>query len=118
MNRLRRNCVVRSPVARPSTAVFLLAAVLLAAMPDDEGNGAKPSWQGLSLHQPDRFDFENAGSWPTWLSLFEDYAFASGLRQASGEVQVRTLLYCMGPEARPLLATFGLGDAPTDYNVV
>ncbi|XP_064461585.1 uncharacterized protein K02A2.6-like [Ornithodoros turicata] len=80
--------------------------------------GGSPShWVGLSLRPPDHFDFENTGSWTTWLSLFEDYAFASGLSNAPGDIQVRSLLYCMGPEARPLLSTFRIDDA-TNYSKV
>ena len=52
---------------------------------------------------------------PAWLSLFEDNAFASGLRQATQEAQVCTLLYFMGPEARPLFSTFGLDDKLSNY---
>lgn len=73
---------------------------------------ANASWVGLSLRQPDDFDFENAGSWPTWLSLFEDYVFVSGLHQALRDIQDWILLYCMSLEALPVLATFGLDMSP------
>lgn len=65
-------------------------------------------WLGISLRHPDAFDFTNAASWPTWKTRYEDYAVVSGVCHASAEVQVRSLLYCMGPESRPLLDTFSL----------
>lgn len=65
-------------------------------------------WLGISLRQPDAFDFTNAASWPTWKIRYEDYAAVSGVSHASAEVQVRSLLYCMGPGSRPLLDTFSL----------
>ncbi|XP_040355358.1 uncharacterized protein LOC115309590 [Ixodes scapularis] len=78
-----------------------------------------PTWAGVSLRQPAAFNFDNTGSWPAWLTQFEDYAYAFGLCQAPPDVQVRTLLYCMGPEARVLLDTFGLNATYlNDYDTV
>lgn len=62
-------------------------------------------WVGVNLRQPDAFDFCNAWSWPTWRRRYVDYAAVSGLLEASPDIQVCSLLYCMGPEARPLLDT-------------
>ncbi|XP_075740610.1 uncharacterized protein LOC119165085 [Rhipicephalus microplus] len=74
-------------------------------------DGVAPKKLSLNLQQPAPFDFVNPGTWPAWLSRYEDYAVVSGLTQASGDMQVRSLLYCMGPEARPLLETFSLDTA-------
>lgn len=63
------------------------------------------------LRPPPPFDFENPGSWPTWLLQFEDYSYATGLYAAEQQVQVRSMLYCMGPQARVVLASTPLGDA-------
>nr|XP_050038398.1 uncharacterized protein K02A2.6-like [Dermacentor andersoni] len=63
---------------------------------------------GVNFQPPAPFDFANPPTWATWLSHYEDYAAVSGLMQASEDMQVRSLLYCMGPEARPLLETFSL----------
>ncbi|KAM7310873.1 uncharacterized protein ISCGN_007781 [Ixodes scapularis] len=61
--------------------------------------------------QPDAFDFSNVGTWPTWRDRYDDYVTVSGLGQAPQDVQVCSLLYCIGPEARPLLNTFSLNAA-------
>ncbi|KAL3182489.1 hypothetical protein MRX96_007174 [Rhipicephalus microplus] len=42
------------------------------------------------------FDFDRTSEWPSWIELFDDYRFASGLNERSEEVQVRTILYTMG----------------------
>ncbi|KAK8783618.1 hypothetical protein V5799_010016, partial [Amblyomma americanum] len=41
-----------------------------------------------------------------------------GLHQALGDVQVQTLLYCVGPETRPLLATFGPDTSLDDHTAI
>ncbi|XP_037579458.1 uncharacterized protein K02A2.6-like [Dermacentor silvarum] len=63
------------------------------------------------LRPPPAFDFDNPSSWPTWLLQYEDFSFAIGRYAAPTEVQVRSMLYCMGPLARVVLASTTLGDA-------
>ncbi|XP_075530161.1 uncharacterized protein LOC142563495 [Dermacentor variabilis] len=70
--------------------------------------GEPPKLYGVNFQPPAPFDFANPPTWATWLSRYEDYAVVSGLTKASEDMQVRSLLYCMGPEARPLLETFSL----------
>nr|XP_050024392.1 uncharacterized protein K02A2.6-like [Dermacentor andersoni] len=70
--------------------------------------GKPPKLYGVNFQPPAPFDFAIPPTWATWLSRCEDYAAVSGLTQASEDMQVRSLLYCMGPEARPLLETFSL----------
>ncbi|XP_077527609.1 uncharacterized protein LOC144138979 [Haemaphysalis longicornis] len=85
----------------------------------DEQQTPECKWLGISLRQPDAFDFNNAASRPTWKTRYEDYAAVSGVCHASAEVQVRSLLYCMGPESRPLLDTFSLSaDELLSYETV
>ncbi|XP_077553537.1 uncharacterized protein LOC144168417 [Haemaphysalis longicornis] len=67
--------------------------------------------QLTQLRPPPPFDFDNPGSWTTWLLQYEDYTFATGHYTAPPEVQVRSMLYCMGPQARVVLATTPLGDS-------
>lgn len=74
-------------------------------------DGAPPTLFSLNLQPPAPFDFTNPGTWPAWLSRYGDYAIVSGLTQASGDMQVRSLLHCMGPEASPLLETCSLDAA-------
>lgn len=57
------------------------------------------------------FNFSNVGTSPTWRDRYDDYVTVSGLGQAPEDIQVRSLLYFMGPEARPLLNTFSLDAA-------
>ncbi|KAH7942243.1 hypothetical protein HPB49_022269 [Dermacentor silvarum] len=77
-------------------------------------------WLSISLRQTNAFDFTNtAASWPTWKTRYGDYAAASGVCHASADVLVRSLLYCMGPESRPLLDTFSLSaDELLSYETV
>ncbi|XP_049514083.1 uncharacterized protein LOC125941160 [Dermacentor silvarum] len=73
---------------------------------------AAASLHGMAqLRPPPAFDFDKPSSWPTWLLQYEDYSFATGLYAAPTEVQVRSMLYCMGPQARVVLASTTLGDA-------
>ncbi|KAM7284282.1 uncharacterized protein ISCGN_001379 [Ixodes scapularis] len=74
-------------------------------MPDEEKSihlGAK------GLQPPSPFVFTSPGEWTMWIQTYEDHAFATGLRSASDETQVRTLLYCNGPQARTVLASLGV----------
>ncbi|XP_070379180.1 uncharacterized protein [Dermacentor albipictus] len=70
--------------------------------------GEPPKLYGVNFQPPAPFDFAGPPTWATWLGRYEDYAAVSGLTRASEDMQVRSLLYCMGPEARPLLETFSL----------
>ncbi|XP_049517017.1 uncharacterized protein LOC125942820 [Dermacentor silvarum] len=75
-------------------------------------SSAAASLHGMAqLRPPPAFDFDNPSSWPSWLLQYEDYSFATGLYAAPTEVQVRSMLYCMGPQARVVLASTTLGDA-------
>lgn len=44
--------------------------------------------------------FDNPSAWPMWLLQYGDYSFATGLYIAAPEVQVRSMLYCVGPQLR------------------
>lgn len=81
------------------------------AMANGEGFAA-PFLQGMvQLRPPPPFDFDNPSSWPTWLLQHKDYSFATQLYAAPTEVQVRSMFYCMGPQARVVLASTTLGEA-------
>lgn len=71
------------------------------------------------LQQPPNFDFSDPSAWSTWIEQFEDYAYATGMHRATDEVRVRTLLYCMGVQARRVLASFNLtAEEALSYSVV
>ncbi|XP_049516864.1 uncharacterized protein LOC125942659 [Dermacentor silvarum] len=55
----------------------------------------KPSIQLYQLQQPPPLDFDRMSEWPVWIEHFDDYLFATGPNERSGEAQVRTLLYTM-----------------------
>ncbi|XP_037528548.1 uncharacterized protein LOC119405791 [Rhipicephalus sanguineus] len=85
----------------------------------DLETGEPPKLYGVNLQPPAPFDFANPATWSTWLSRYEDFTAVSGLTKASEDVQVRSPLYCMGPEARPLLETFSLdAQSLASYQVV
>lgn len=75
-------------------------------MSDPEtSSSAAPIGASVSLHSPPPFNYDNAGQWLAWIQQFEDFSFASGLASAAEETKVRTLLYCMGPQARVILSS-------------
>ncbi|XP_072144208.1 uncharacterized protein [Dermacentor andersoni] len=81
--------------------------------------GEPPKQYGVNFQPPAPFDFANPPTWATWFSRYEDYAAVSGLTHASQDMQVRSLLYCMGPEVCPLLETFSLdAQSLAPYEVV
>ena len=63
------------------------------------------------VSQPEPFDFANPEVWPKWLRRFERFRQASGLTEKSEEVQVNTLIYCMGDAADDILRSFKLTEA-------
>lgn len=62
------------------------------------------------IKPPKPFDFQNAADWPAWMDEFDDYRFASGLREKIADVQVRTLLYTMGRKSREILRSLNVKD--------
>ncbi|XP_072146220.1 uncharacterized protein [Dermacentor andersoni] len=75
-----------------------------------EDNAVKPFHGMFAVPAPPRFDFDRTSEWPSWIQLFDDYRFASGLNERSEEAQVRTLLYTMGRQAREIFSTFALAE--------
>ena len=67
-----------------------------------------------SFKPPQQFNFQEPQSWPEWRSQFRRFWTASELTDKSGEVQVSSLIYSMGPEAENIFTQFGLVD--TDAN--
>ena len=62
------------------------------------------------VSQPELFDFTKPEEWPKWLRRFERFRQASGLVEKTEEVQVNTLLYCMGDQADDIFRSFKLSD--------
>lgn len=67
------------------------------------------------FRQPNELDFTRPDQWPLWRTRFERYCVASKLSEESGEVQVNTLVYCLGPDAETVFTSFNLqgNDAKT-----
>jgi len=62
------------------------------------------------MNPPELFCFDKPAQWPEWKKRFLRYRLASKLTKESGEVQVATLIYCMGNDAENIYETFGLSD--------
>ena len=58
-------------------------------------------------------------NWPKWKSQYETFRLLTKLGEESGEVQVASIKYCMGPEAEEVMKTFGLSETQSKhYKVV
>ncbi|KAL3182712.1 hypothetical protein MRX96_034620 [Rhipicephalus microplus] len=75
-----------------------------------EDKEVKPVHGMFAVPAPPAFDFDRTSEWPSWIQLFDDYRFTSGLNERSEEAQVRTLLYTMGRQAREIFSTFTLSE--------
>ena len=64
----------------------------------------------VTIQPPEPFDTKSPSTWSRWKKRFERHRIASSLNEKSGEMQVSTLIYAMGPEAEDILASFGLSD--------
>ena len=73
-----------------------------------------------SFKPPQQFNFrEPRQGWTEWRSQFQRFRTASELTDKSGEVQVSSLIYSMGPEAEKIFTQFGLTDAEAnDFQTV
>ena len=60
---------------------------------------------------PQQFNFREPQGWPKWRSQFQCFQTANELTDKSGEVQVSSLIYSMGPEAEKIFTQFVLADA-------
>ena len=68
---------------------------------------------------PETFKFTSPEDWLKWIRRFECFRCASGLDKKGQDIQVSTLVYCMGDEANDILSLFKL--SPEDkakYDVV
>ena len=72
----------------------------------------------VTIQPPERFDTKSPSTWPRWKKRFERYRIASSLNKKSGEMQLSTLIYAMGPEAEDILASFGLIDDRRQIKIV
>ena len=72
-----------------------------------------------SFKPPKQFNFREPQGWPEWRSQFQRFRMANELTDKSGEVQVSSLIYSMGPEAEKIFTQFGLADADAnDFHTV
>ena len=59
---------------------------------------------------PQQFSFREPQGWPEWKAQFLRFRTASELTAKSGEVQVASLIYSMGPEAEKIFSQFDLNE--------
>ena len=57
------------------------------------------------------FNFRQPDDWPKWKRCFDQYRVSSGLAEKAELRQVSTLLYCLGEEAKDVLASANLTEA-------
>ncbi|KAL8614894.1 hypothetical protein ACOMHN_042852 [Nucella lapillus] len=62
------------------------------------------------IKPPDRFDFKEPGSWTQWRDQFRKHRLITELTEKSGEIQVASLVYIMGPEADRIFNQLTLTD--------
>ena len=65
---------------------------------------------GLTINPPELYDFSKPDQWEKWFRRFNRYRSASGLNVKPDEVQIGTLIYCMGDQAEDILSTFELSE--------
>ncbi|MCG8048533.1 MAG: hypothetical protein N0E48_23435 [Candidatus Thiodiazotropha endolucinida] len=62
----------------------------------------------FQFSHPEKFDFAKPQGWEKWFQRFERFRSASGLSEKQEEIQVNSLIYCMGSEADDILDTLKL----------
>ncbi|KAL3176787.1 hypothetical protein MRX96_039628 [Rhipicephalus microplus] len=75
--------------------------------------------QPFPVLPPTSFNFGKVSEWSGWVQDFNDYRFASGLSERTGEAQVCTLMFTLGRHARNIFQTFELSEEQSkDYKMV
>ncbi|CAM1332561.1 Uncharacterised protein r2_g4166 [Pycnogonum litorale] len=65
------------------------------------------------VRTPECFTFSEPNKWPSWKERFQRFRLASKLHTEDGEVQVSSLIYCMGADAEQIFKQYRV-DSPTD----
>ena len=61
-----------------------------------------------NIQLPEKFNFSDNAQWNAWITRFERYKIVSELSAKDEEVQVATLIYCMGEKAEDVFLSFNL----------
>ena len=73
----------------------------------------------FNVPPPENFNFSRPEEFEQWSIRFNRFIIASGLDEKSKEVQVNTLLYCMGKNADDIFKSFNLSaEHAKDYEIV
>ena len=64
----------------------------------------------FNIQPPEPFDFSKPHEWPKWIGRFESFRQASNFTASSDDIQVNTMIYCMGDEADDVLRGLKLSD--------
>jgi hypothetical protein len=65
------------------------------------------------FHPPGALDFTNPSAWPQWKKRYERYTIVAKLNKEEKDMQVSTLINCMGPDTEQIFFTFHFAD-PND----
>lgn len=63
------------------------------------------------FHPPENLNFTKPEEWGRWIKRFERYRVVSGLKQKDEEIQISSLVYCLGAEAEDIINSFSLTEA-------
>jgi hypothetical protein len=69
----------------------------------------------MDIPAPQTFSFD-AAKWPEWKKRFERFRIASDLASKPGARQAAMLIYCMGPQAEEIHASFTYEDGESENN--
>lgn len=69
----------------------------------------------FTVTPPGPFNFEPR-SWPAWITWFERFRVASGLKEKDGAYQVNSLIYKMGDKADDILSSLQLTEEKQKEN--
>ena len=62
-----------------------------------------PPRENFNFHRPEEFD--------RWMIRFERFRVASGLKGKDKEIQINTLIYCLGKDADDTFKSLSISDA-------
>ena len=60
----------------------------------------------MAFKPPKEFDFRDPNTWAEWKERFLRYSICSELTEKSGAIQVNSLIYSMGADAKKIFKTF------------
>ena len=62
----------------------------------------------MTFKPPEHFHFREPKMWPSWRDNFDRFRLVSPLAEKTQEIQVASLIYCMGPNADKIFSQLPL----------